>query len=282
MLGKMNDKNFDINQVRNIEQEILDVIVDFCDKNNIKYSLGYGTLIGAIRHKGFIPWDDDIDLIMPRDDYERLKALWNNQEYYLHDYYIDSGFRNNFMKVKKDHTTYFTDLKFENKEMSGIFVDIFPVDRVPDSSIGKKMQFVASALNLLFTRGYTSGSKGIKGTIERTLLKLPRKNQIKIRNKTELYKRRWNSTGKGEYVNASTIEESAIYYPPNMFDEFVDVEFNGKLYKAVSCYDEFLTRMYGDYMKLPPESERVWGHMPKVLSFDKNYSELQEGENVLS
>lgn len=265
-----------LNQLRDTEQEILDIIVCFCEAHGLKYSLGYGTLIGAIRHKGFIPWDDDIDILMPRSDYLFLKENWDNKEYYLQDYYNDPDFTNNFIKIRKNHTTFFTDAPGENKELSGIFVDIFPADRVPESKIGQKIQYVASAVNLLFSRGYPSGSGGVKGKIEKMLLKLPRKTQIRIRNRAEGMKRLWNRWNKGQYVNGSTINESLIYYPSDLFDSFIDVTFNGKKYKSIKKYHEFLTIMYSDYMQLPPEKERVWGHKPKLLSFEKNYNELME------
>lgn len=278
----MNYSNDDLMLLRSIEQEILDVVVEFCDTNNLKYSLGYGTLIGAIRHKGFIPWDDDIDLIMPREDYEFLRIHWNNSLYYLQDYYNDLNFPNNFIKIRKNHTTFFADHIHENKNMSGIFIDIFPADRVPNNLFSQKIQYFACAFNLLFTRGYPSGHKGIIKFFEEKLLKLPRNFQILIRNKSEMLKRHWNSIESGQYVNSSTIIESKIFYPSYMFDNFVELTFNGKKYKSVSIYNEFLTIMYGDYMKLPPLNERVWGHQPKILNFTKNFNELSEDNHVLS
>ena len=270
-----------LEQLRACEIEILDVIVEFCDRNQLRYSLGYGTLIGAVRHKGFIPWDDDIDILMPRKDYEFLRSKWDNPNYYIHDFYKDIEFTNNFIKIRKKHTTFCSE-KGDNKHMSGIFVDIFPADRVPDIRILQLYQFFLFAVNLLFTRGFPSGHGGALGFAERLLLKLPRKSQIKLRNYSDKAKRKWNDTNKGQYVNGSTIIESRVYYPDYMFKDFIEVEFCGKKYKSVKCFDEFLTIMYGDYMQLPPEDERIWSHRPDILSFDKDYDELVEEKKCIT
>ena len=267
-----------IDRIRTTEVEILDVIVELCDKFSLKYSLAYGTLIGAVRHRGFIPWDDDIDIIMPREDYERLKKLWKDSkmnDYYIHDYYTDINCTNNFMKIRKKHTTFYSSKGFDNPKMSGIFIDIFPADRVPKRKISRLIQYCAAAINLLYSRQYTSGTKGLIGAGEKILLKVPRGIQISIRNKAERIKRHWNRNGCGYYVNAATIEECKKNFPENMFESFVELEFNGKKYKATAEYDGFLTLMYGNYMKLPPESERVWGHSPEILDFEHNLDELR-------
>ena len=267
-----------IDKIRATEMEILDVVVEVCNRFSLKYSLAYGTLIGAIRHGGFIPWDDDIDIIMPREDYERLKKVWKDSKmkgYYIHDYYTDVNCTNNFMKIRKEHTTFYSKSKFDSPKMSGIFIDIFPADRVPKRKVSRIIQYCASAINLLYSRQYSSGTRGFIGIGEKILLKVPRGIQVCVRNKAEKIKRYWNKNNCGYYVNAATIGECKKYFPENMFESFVEVEFHGKKYKATAEYDSFLTSMYGDYMKLPPESERVWGHIPEILDFEHSLDELK-------
>lgn len=127
-------------EVKKIELEILCVIDEFCKKNNICYSLAYGTLIGAIRHKGFIPWDDDIDLWMPRSDYNRFIELWLKdpvEGYILQNTDLESDFNQNFTKIRKDNSAFIQ--SEEEKQRcyhKGIFVDIFPLDRVAKTKAG--------------------------------------------------------------------------------------------------------------------------------------------------
>ena len=115
-------------KVWDVEQEILDVVVDVCDKNNLKYSLAYGTLIGAVRHKGFIPWDDDIDIMMPREDYEKLRKIWNGvapKGYILQDHYTDLDYPNNFIKIRKDNTTFIQNEEEKSKNFIKEFLLTF-------------------------------------------------------------------------------------------------------------------------------------------------------------
>ena len=269
-----------IQQVWATEQEILDVIHKVCTENGLRYSLAYGTLIGAVRHKGFIPWDDDIDLMMPREDYEKLLAIWNQaapEGYLLQNYHTYSDYTNNFTKIVKDHTTFLQ--KEEDRAASfhkGVFVDIFPGDRVAPGRIRQKIQYVACAVNLLYSRGYTSGTGGVMGMIERILLKLPKSSQIYFRDKAERIIIKWRNDNQQPYLFSCTIGCSRLYYPSDMFDGERSISFCGKEYCCVNDYDKILRIQYGDYMQLPPEEDRVWKHHPILIDFEHNYEELTD------
>ncbi len=265
-------------QLWETEQEILDVIHNVCRTYGLKYSLAWGTLIGAIRHQGFIPWDDDIDIMMPREDYNKLIELWPTlgiEGYILEDHRLDNGCVNNFTKVRKDHTTFLQDeVERDRGHHKGVFVDIFPGDRHAPGKLSGWIQYLASAINLLYSRGYTSGSAGIIGKMEAFLLKTDRKNYHKRKLLAEKLMTRWNSY-ETEWIFPCTIQCCRQYFPKDLFDDFIDVPFNGKMYKAVKKYDEYLRISYGDYMKFPPVEERVWKHHPILIDFEHNYEELK-------
>lgn len=270
-------------QIWATEQEILDVIHQVCTEHGLRYSLAYGTLIGAVRHKGFIPWDDDIDLMMPREDYEKLLTIWNEaapKGYILQNTRTDPDFTQNFTKIRKDHTTFLQgESEREKHYHKGIFVDIFPGDRVAPSKLGKNVQYIACAINLLYSRGHTSGSGGLIGKAESILLKAPKKKYATRRERAEKSIRRWNGNATLQYVFPSTIAWSRQYYPANLFENMRTIEFSGKQYMCISDYDSILRLDYGDYMQLPPEEERVWKHHPILIDFEHNYEELSNDES---
>lgn len=265
-------------QIWATEQEILDVIHQVCAEHGLRYSLAYGTLIGAVRHKGFIPWDDDIDIMMPREDYEKLLAVWDQSApkgYILQNTRTDSDFTQNFTKIRKDHTAFLQDEAERTKHYhKGIFVDIFPGDRVPSGKIGRRIQYIACAVNLLYSRGHTSGSGGMVGEVEKILLKAPKEKYSVRRERAEKKIRSWNGDESLQYVFPSTIRSSRKYYPANLFENVKTIEFNGKQYMCVADADSTLRVEYGDYMQLPPEEDRVWKHHPFLIDFEHNYEEL--------
>ena len=265
------------------EQEILDVTHQICTEHGLRYSLAYGSLIGAMRHKGFIPWDDDIDIMMPREDYEKLLAVWDQSApkgYILQNTRTDSDFTQNFTKIRKDHTTFLQDEAERTKHYhKGIFVDIFPGDRVPSGKIGREIQYIACAVNLLYSRGHTSGTGGVIGKIERILLSTPKEKHPIRRERAERWIRRWDQSCSADYVFPNTIECSRRYYPSNLFENMKTIEFNGKRYMCVADPDSILRIEYGDYMQLPPEEDRVWKHHPILIDFEHNYEELSGDES---
>lgn len=274
----MTDIQKQIKGVWQVEQEILDVFHKVCKENNLRYSLAYGTLLGAVRHGGFIPWDDDIDLMMPREDYDRLLRIWNSvapEGYILMNRSAYADYTNNFSKIVKDHTTF---LQCEEDRIKsfhkGIFIDIFPGDRVAPGKIRRNLQYYACAVNLLFSRGYTSGTGGIIGIAERLLLHFPKKLQHTLRRSTERYLSRWNGKIRAPYMFPCTIGCCKKYYPENLFDKMSTITFCGKTYQAVSDPDMILQLEYNDYMQLPPEEERTWKHHPILIDFERNLEEI--------
>lgn len=129
-------KKLTIEDAKQIELEILDYIDTLCKKHNINYIINYGTLIGAVRHEGFIPWDDDIDLSMPREDYQRFINIFQKEKskYKLLSLETDKNYFNNFIKII-DSTTKIIDTRNTKTYESGVFIDIFPMDRFDDPKV---------------------------------------------------------------------------------------------------------------------------------------------------
>lgn len=272
------EKQTIIASVWTIEQEILDVIHQICAAHGLRYSLAYGTLLGSVRHKGFIPWDDDVDIMMPREDYDVLLKIWNDVApagYVLMNGTTSQDCPENFTKIVKDKTTF---LQFEEDRHrdihKGIFVDIFPGDRVAPGKFSAMMQYCACAVNLLYSRGYTSKKGGMMEKVEKLLLAVPRKYHRSLRNGAQRFISRWNHCENAPYLFPCTIKECEKRYVSDLFDALTQQEFNGKHYNCTASWDAYLTLCYGDYMQLPPEEERVWKHHPILIDFEHNYEEL--------
>lgn len=271
-----------ISEVWACEQDILDVIHKICTEHNLRYSLMFGTLLGAVRHGGFIPWDDDIDILMPREDYEQLLAIWKEEApegYLLQNKRTDEDFTQNFSKIRRDHTTFIQDEAEKAKKYhTGIFVDIFVADRVAPEGIWRKIQYFACAVNLLYAREFRSGNGGAIGMIERMLLCLPHKARVTLYHKSERFISKWVKNAGVPWFSPNTIIVCKRYFDSDIFENMTTVGFNGKEYCCVKDADKLLTKIYGDYMKLPPKEDRVWKHHPIVVDFEHNYYELQKDE----
>ncbi len=273
------DQNIKLEDIWKVEVEILDEFDRVCRENSLRYSLAYGTLLGAVRHGGFIPWDDDIDVMMPREDYDRLREIWRakaKEGFILEDETMYDDYVNNFAKIRKDHTTF---LQFDSERTSshhtGFFIDIFPGDRVAPAGPERKIQYAAFALNILYNRGYTSEAGGFREFAEKALLHaVPKRAHSKVSLAFGRFSRRWNKTGRGQFVFPNAAVNCRRYYPSDIFDSLSELSFQGKKYCAFRDYDTALRIEFDDYMQLPPVEERVWVHHPIIVDFEHNYSEL--------
>ena len=249
-------------EVKKIQLELLDVVADFCEKNGINYWIDAGSLIGAIRHKGYIPWDDDIDIGMLRPDYERFVELFSNRDdrYYLFcpekskDVYCPHG------KVCDTTTTLY------EPDITGfkscVNIDVFIYDNVPDEATARKMYKIRERNRLFhgvkFAKNRPSGN-GLRRMLVYALryaLKLFPKDFFVQRMVKNAQKHRNQET---KYIGSFTTYSHMIC-EKDVFDGFTTAEFEGKHYQVPAGYDKFLTACYGDYMQLPPVEKRVSHH----------------------
>lgn len=258
----------DIDELRSIQLEALKDVHKFCEENNLRYFLAYGTLIGAIRHKGYIPWDDDIDILMPRPDYERFLKTYNNEIYEALSYKKNKQYPYPYGKVfdkrtvLKEYSSF--DLNF------GVYIDVFPLDGVPENPqkakvICEKIHILNNIMNLKKNK-----VKGIKRSFKKQIMFIilqcivcfiPYRWVIKKTDKlcsTETYESSKQHVGcfmDGEYFRLHSKEACK---------NLILSEFENNQFYIPQGYDEILTNNYGNYMQLPPEKERISTHTFKA------------------
>lgn len=250
--------------------QILKEIDNICNKLNIKYVLAYGTLLGAIRHKGFIPWDDDVDIMMPRKDYNILvKYFIENKEKLLPLKIFNTSTVKEYpyMISRISDIRYELDVKNEKKYGIGLFVDIYPIDGLGnDENKSKKLHNKASlyaSMCFLSTRNSIK-RENTKG-ICRILLKYPAFIIAKIFGKDFFMKNLTKLSQKFSYDESkyvSCVVWGAIddIFPRSWLEERIKISFENETFYVPKEYDKFLRQSYGNYMKLPPLKEQKPHH----------------------
>lgn len=256
-------------ELKNIQVEILDDVVAFCRHHNLRYFLAYGTLLGAVRHGGYIPWDDDIDIHMPRPDYEKFIELYNREQDCCNRVVspeIDKRYRTAFAKVYRKGTIV---REFHFKpDVFGVYIDIFPLDGLKDNNqaheCGQMRRFM-HVKNSVFTSGMPLLRK-LRLAVTKTILLPFSINALQRKIKSMATKRNYNES---EYVYSSYSRLAAKeQFPRAIFDDYSVVTFEGKEYRAPLDCDTYLRALYGDYMKLPPEDKRISTHNSQAYYVD--------------
>jgi len=260
------------------ELESLIYFDEFCKKNDIRYYLLGGCVIGAIRHGGFIPWDDDIDLIMPRVDYQRMLKLWKEQEKDNERFLMlttdGDMFTGNCFATMVDTSA--TMIKENQKDIDvphGIVTDIFPMDGCPDSKIKRYIQYYhAMMYSLYITEVIPTNHGKIVKLVGSFLLKLiPSRKR-----RTKLWKKHENKMSKYDFETHEYCTELCAgphymrnKYPQKAFSKAEYHDFEGLSMPLPLGYDEYLRMAFGDYMELPPEDKQIPHHDLVGLDLDK-------------
>lgn len=263
-------KEIDIVELKKISLDILEKVHEFCVQNDIRYYLSYGTLIGAIRHKGYIPWDDDIDIIMPRPDYDRFISSFNG--HYSHLEVLSPELNPRFYMPYAnvcDNRTYLDEgIDSHNGIEMGIKIDIFPIDGVPaDDDAFVKLTNRINRLRWMLWKKKQSVIEtykycGFMGAIKQfvsSFMLLPFTYsglQKRIRALATSYK--YEESQNVDAIVFNLNGDTRV--PKYVLEESVLVDFEGRQFCAMKEFDYFLRSIYGDYMQLPPEEKRIAKH----------------------
>ena len=268
---------YDINKLHEVLIEILDYFVSVCEENNLRYFLVYGTALGAYRHKGFIPWDDDLDVAMPRADYQRLLLILEkkpDKRYSIQNESNEINWFLSFSKLRKNNTMFLESIAQDVYQNNGMYIDIFPLDFVYNEKTPwyriklMNINYLRHGLKFIACRNLYRKKEslvryGIDAVITFPVYLIGRKNALKILNKMRI--------GVGKENDAKIIAEyddaHALNIPKAVYGSGRKIIFEGKEYIAPYQIEKYLSIVYGrSYMQLPPLEERRT-HQPEIVKF---------------
>lgn len=261
-------KEIGLEELKKLQLDILQKVHQFCCANNIRYSLAAGTLLGAIRHKGYIPWDDDIDIMMPRPDYERFVKSFNGytDNLYVISPEINWGFYAPYANVCDSRTIVEEGVNGHRGIEMGIKIDVFPIDGLPvdEGEFLEKQNRIIKINNILWSKRcilHKFPLKCYQGIIMLAIKRL----SCSFRSYNS-YQKELHSIataikfGQTPYANAWVFSVVKERLDVGYFIDYRDAQFEGRSFNVISEYDRYLRCIYGDYMQLPPKEKRHAHH----------------------
>jgi LPS biosynthesis protein len=242
-----------------VELEMLIEVDRICKKCDIKYHIFAGTMLGAVRHKGFIPWDDDADVAFMRSEYEKFrnacKTELDTNRFYFQDQIMTEGYRWGYGKIRRKDSLFLRENQNHMPYEQGIFIDIFPIDGIPDAftqSIFHSMHCYCIRKILWAAVGRYADKRLWKRLWFKLLYKIP--YSILIKHYKQFIEKSNASTTK--FVRMLMFPIPLNHSKREWFEESADIEFEGYIFKGAKDYHNYLTATYGDYMKFPPLDQR--------------------------
>ena len=270
-----------LKRVQQTEKEILIKFISICEKYNLQYFVVFGTLLGTIRHQGFIPWDDDIDVSMPRKDYEKFLKVAEKEcegEYFIQTVDTDPAYHLFFAKMRRCNTKFVENSLQKADSHTGIYIDIIPYDHIPDDEklLAKQISKTEILVRMLSVSKVKEPQIGDRGKVQNLLakgiwyflhygMKILGISGSFIWKKCEEIYCQYNDVPTERSTSFFADAQKWIIYNEEM-DKFLDMPFEDIKVKVPVGYDKILRRCYGEYMELPPVEKRV-NHMPVVLQF---------------
>lgn len=264
-----------LSPLHQVELDLMETVINICDAENIDYFLIGGSLLGAIRHHGFIPWDDDIDIGMRRSEYQRFITVANRyldpNKTFLQTGASDPDYGLSYMKLL-DVNTYIEEKNNVNNAFKGVFVDIFPFDKIPNDDALRRsqmMHFKFEDAAILLRLNYNFVKTPLRDIIrKKSAQQLAEVNAQK--QDREGYMRLYEQSDSRTYKNLASqydYDKEILSYAE--LTELQTAPFETLQIKIPSAYDQILTRMYGDYLALPPADQRVEKHLNKLIINNK-------------
>ena len=269
-------------QFKNLE--IAEYLVDFCDKHGLKVYLYAGSLLGAVRHQGFIPWDDDIDMEMPAPDYKKLLELWpkeaDTDRYSLVYQTKDYNDHHLSASIKDNYTTFITEASVDIDGVQGVGIDLGPMHAAPKSKIGQKLQLICAAGCSLFKASRLPNRQSkVVYVASKILLGVFRTRRIRYFIWSTLEK--WASIPDKKYDKQIYAREFSMFpyirwiFDKKWFDEVKKVPYEHTEMPIPVGAHEYLTKRYGNYMELPPEKDRHPEHRIVFMDLNTPYIEYR-------
>lgn len=261
-----------LKELQSIQLECLIELDRICRKHKIRYSLDGGTLLGAVRHKGFIPWDDDIDVIMLRRDYEKFykicKTELDTSRFFLQEHRTDPYYCVGYPRIRRKNTVYQRAGHEHMKYQNGVFIDLFVLDNVPDNVMLRKLHRLICFCNrkILWSK---TGKKLAPTCLLRAWYSLVSLIPARVAFASDSAVSRLCNRRKTELVRHNTHpypnpDVCGYGIPARLLNSLTLLEFEGRKFPAVKDYDEYLTMLYGDYSELPPvEKQKPSIHLSK-------------------
>lgn len=259
-------KELSLQELKDIELNLLKRFHAFCVENDITYFLAYGTLLGAIRYKGFIPWDDDVDVLVPREDYNKLLKLFQDTEQYrLFAFERNPKYRFPFAKLC-DMSTRKEEFNTNNGVALGVDIDIFPLDHFDDDldKANEEARYMRKLMSQLIL------TKSKKSTIVNPLKRFVMngvRTSYKMLGHGHFIRKIDKAACKSEQKDSRYIGGKAwcVYgergvIPAEAFAKAIDIEFEGETFPAPVGYDTYLTCLYGNYLPEPPKEKQKTHH----------------------
>lgn len=253
--------NDQLRQLQMIELEMLIEVDRICQKCGIRYNIIAGTLLGAVRHNGFIPWDDDADIAMLRPEYEKFRQACKTEldttRFYFQDHRNTRGYRWGYGKLRRKNTLFLRENQEHMPYKQGVFIDIFPLDGVPDNYLLRSIHnfHCFCVRKILWSAvGRVADKNKLMRMWYQVLYKIPEKTVFRHYNKM-VYKGNRKSTKMVRILMFPTPNKT-YGYMRKWYEKSRPIMFEQHVFDGIKEYDEYLSFKFGEYMKLPPEEQR--------------------------